>query len=680
MAWLTGQQLQNGKYTIESLLAIGGFAITYLAKDLDNNCVVIKTLNDKLQKSPEFNRFQQDFVNEALRVKGCQHPHIVKVYELFQEGALWCMVMEYIQGKDLYNLVLEQGPLSEEQALVYIQQIAGALIVVHNNGLLHRDVKPQNIMIRAGTSEAVLIDFGLARKFTPNQPDSHTEFLSHGYAPLEQYFRRRPRGPYTDVYALAATLYVLLTGFSLVGLKFDHCLPSALDRDDEVKNNNKDPLLPVKQVNYHVSDRVNDAILEGMELESKNRPKSVEQWLYLLLYAQPQKRLKFNISKFLNNKIFRLNPNILWLLIGSVASFSVLSISGSVYWELFQTIPPKSLEITIKPVYSEGEGITLKKTSVCDDNGYTDIKKVHFWIKKQEDEQWKTEPNFEAIPFKLNGQCASFSYEIDTRKLVPGNYQIQAIAYDSANLQTQLIKNFAINAKPKNLKVSTHKNNYDLGEDVKIVNGEICDADGVNDLKRIDFHLSKNSADFQIKGSFLLENNLKNKDLKIERNCINFNSQINKENLQAGNYILKAIAYDRANGSIFYTSRFNVNAPPRDLKFNLNKLTIYDIGEPINIINTNICDDNGIDDLSRIYFFLRRNNGNWERLSSEITWFSSKSLARVCANFNYTLNGLSTAGNYQLYAVAEDNQRKSTRSEIKSFTVSETLFLNKNEF
>lgn len=88
------------------------------------------------------------------------------------------MVMEYIDGEDLGSLVENRGFLAEAEALHYIQQIGEALTIVHNNGLLHRDIKPHNIMVRSGKLEAVLIDFGIAREFTQNLTQTHTQILT----------------------------------------------------------------------------------------------------------------------------------------------------------------------------------------------------------------------------------------------------------------------------------------------------------------------------------------------------------------------------------------------------------------------------------------------------------------------------------------------------------------------
>nr|WP_254445229.1 MULTISPECIES: serine/threonine-protein kinase [unclassified Anabaena] len=267
MAWLSGQQLQNGKYTIEKELGEGGFGITYLARDNNGNFVVIKTLNDAIQRRADFAKFQQDFINEAIKLAKCTHPHIVQIYEVINENDLWCMVMEYIDGEDLGTLVENHGVLSEDIALKYIQQIGEALTVVHNNGLLHRDVKPQNIMIRSGKSAAVLIDFGIAREFSHNLIQTHTQMLADGFAPIEQYDKRAKRGAFTDVYALAATLYSLLTG-ELPTISPMRAIGTELEE--------------AKEINSKISDRVNHAIIKGMEIKPENRPQSIIEWLSIL--------------------------------------------------------------------------------------------------------------------------------------------------------------------------------------------------------------------------------------------------------------------------------------------------------------------------------------------------------------------------------------------------------------
>ena len=111
MAWLSGKQLQSGKYVIEEIIGEGGFGITYCARDNNGHHFVIKTLNDSVQRRSDFAKFQQDFLNEAIKLAKCNHPHIVRIDEVIQEGNLWCMVMEYIDGEDLGIRVENQGVL-----------------------------------------------------------------------------------------------------------------------------------------------------------------------------------------------------------------------------------------------------------------------------------------------------------------------------------------------------------------------------------------------------------------------------------------------------------------------------------------------------------------------------------------------------------------------------------------
>ncbi|AFZ18137.1 serine/threonine-protein kinase [Allocoleopsis franciscana] len=146
--------LQNGKYTIKEELGRGRFAITYLAQDKNGKDLVIKTLDeDKLHQQltqAERDSLKTKFVNEGRRMERCKHPHVVPLLDTFMEGQLFCLAMEYIHGDTLESIVRVRKFLPEQEALGYIRQIGEALIEVHRQGLLHRDVKPENIIVRAG--------------------------------------------------------------------------------------------------------------------------------------------------------------------------------------------------------------------------------------------------------------------------------------------------------------------------------------------------------------------------------------------------------------------------------------------------------------------------------------------------------------------------------------------------
>ncbi|MEM9805004.1 MAG: serine/threonine-protein kinase, partial [Cyanobacteria bacterium P01_D01_bin.56] len=202
---LAGASLQKGKYVIEEELGHGGFGVTYRAiRHPLNQRVVIKTLRwpgNTTEKAQQLQRFEA----EARRLARCQHPHIVEVTDFFVEAGQPYLVMDFIPGQPLSALIFPGRPLAEDKALQYIRQITEALQTVHNQGLLHRDVKPQNIMIDGDS--AILIDFGIARELTSGHTQTHTNLVSEGYAPLEQYLPKARRSAASDVYGLAATLY-----------------------------------------------------------------------------------------------------------------------------------------------------------------------------------------------------------------------------------------------------------------------------------------------------------------------------------------------------------------------------------------------------------------------------------------------------------------------------------------
>jgi len=176
-------------------------------------------------------------------------------------------VMEFLRGRSLAKLVEERGgALGEQEAVGYILKVCDALKVVHKKGYLHRDIKPENIIV-CEDGRVVLIDFGAARAYMAGKTRRMTVILTPGYAPLEQYTEQAKRGAYTDIYALGATLYHLLTG---------QVPPTAPDRVQGVN------LVPPHQLNPKVSRHVSDAVMKAMEMKVDERPQSVEEFVKLL--------------------------------------------------------------------------------------------------------------------------------------------------------------------------------------------------------------------------------------------------------------------------------------------------------------------------------------------------------------------------------------------------------------
>ena len=269
MVWTQGQRLNGDRYIIERKIdkGEGGFGATYLAQKAQNRQrVVIKTLKDDLLSDPNFGWYRDKFRDEALLLSLCRHPNIVQIDNYFTHGNLPCIAMEYVAGEDLWKWVERHGILSETEALNYIRKVGEAVILVHEKGLLHRDIKPQNIMVR-DNKDAVLIDFGLARGFIPDRTQQMTFGLTHGFAPPEQYGEIGRFAEYTDVYALAATLYYLLTKTPPTAAYL-----RALNH----------PLKPPFQINHNISDAVHRAIMKGMEMDETKRSQSVQKWLAML--------------------------------------------------------------------------------------------------------------------------------------------------------------------------------------------------------------------------------------------------------------------------------------------------------------------------------------------------------------------------------------------------------------
>ena len=283
MQLTTGTELQNGKFRIISVLGQGGFGITYLAQqERPNRKVAIKEFFMKEHCNRDSNtshvsvgsigskdlveRFKQKFLKEADLIASFDNANIIRIYDVFEENGTAYYVMEYLEGKSLKALVDESGALPEDVAVKYIRQVAEALKEVHENNLLHLDVKPANIMLDK-KGNAVLIDFGISKHYDEagHQTSSAGVGISEGYAPIEQYEAGALKTftPVTDIYALGATLFFLLTG-------------TRPPKASEVMNIGL-PALP-----GNVSPAVRNAVETAMQPATAKRPQSVEEFVGLV--------------------------------------------------------------------------------------------------------------------------------------------------------------------------------------------------------------------------------------------------------------------------------------------------------------------------------------------------------------------------------------------------------------
>ena len=214
--------LIGAKYRIEAVLGQGGFGITYLAfHQALGERVAIKELfpegstrRGRHVVPPaelDFLEMKTKFLEEAITMQRFEHPNIVRIYNTFQVNSTAYIVMEALEGKTLGTALAADGAFPEARVLEIAWQLCDALTVVHAAGLLHRDVKPDNVFL-SSSSQVILIDFGSARAFARGKLKRLTRLVTPGYAAPEQYATQAKFGTYTDVYGLAATLFHALEG------------------------------------------------------------------------------------------------------------------------------------------------------------------------------------------------------------------------------------------------------------------------------------------------------------------------------------------------------------------------------------------------------------------------------------------------------------------------------------
>lgn len=265
-----------GQYTIEKVLGQGGFGISYKARDHKNNIDVAikeffpdtlvyreqtKVISYPGERTENYEYGKQTFLDEANTLSkfiGCEN--IVRIYSYFEENQTAYFVMEFIEGVSFDNYISEHGgKIDCEDAKRILIPIMDALAAVHSQGIIHRDVTPDNIYItNSGTVK--LLDFGAARYSLGDKSRSLDVILKHGFAPKEQYTRHGRQGPFTDVYSLGATFYYALTG---------RRPPDSVDRLEE------DDLIPPSTLGAKLTDYEEQAILYALNVQPADRFQSM---------------------------------------------------------------------------------------------------------------------------------------------------------------------------------------------------------------------------------------------------------------------------------------------------------------------------------------------------------------------------------------------------------------------
>ena len=267
-----------GRYTIEKVLGQGGFGITYLGMDeLHKKKVAIKeffpqgivTRNIEYEdtvtvtlvgEKENYDKGKERFLKEAQTMAMfSKDKGIVKALDFFEINNTAYIVMEYLEGVTLKQYLRENKRIDAEDLVELLVPLIEALDEIHSQGLIHRDISPDNIMVLPD-GRIKLMDFGAARDYTEFGEKSLSIVLKPGYAPPEQYQTHGVQGPWTDIYALCATMYKCITGENP---------PDAIDRlvDDYLKK--------ISAFGIPVLPQIEEAIIKGMSVAAKDRYQNV---------------------------------------------------------------------------------------------------------------------------------------------------------------------------------------------------------------------------------------------------------------------------------------------------------------------------------------------------------------------------------------------------------------------
>lgn len=323
----------NGKYVVGRVLGYGGFGVTYLGWDaqLERKVAIKEYLpTDFSTRMPgetqlsvyhgeahdQFEAGLKRFVDEAQRLaKFNKLDGVVDIYDTFVENNTGYIVMQFLDGQTVKDVIKANGSIPYDTALEIVTTVLKTLAEVHKEGVIHRDLSPDNIFITK-KNEVKLLDFGAARYATTFHSKSLSVILKPGYAPEEQYRSRGNQGSWSDIYALAATFYKMLTGIT---------------PDEAMERAMKDNVQPPSKLGVKISPSAENAIMNAMNVRIEERTQTAEEFLAALQSEEVKrvepKKVKHDAGKF---------P--LWLKIVSAAmgvaviTVGILSVSGVIRW------------------------------------------------------------------------------------------------------------------------------------------------------------------------------------------------------------------------------------------------------------------------------------------------------------------------------------------------------------
>ncbi|PJI86239.1 serine/threonine protein kinase [Yoonia maricola] len=284
-----GTKLMHGQYTIESFLNAGGFGITYLARDsLDRKVVIKECFPGAFCRRSRYvvqarSRAHQNelksivrlFVQEARSLSKLDHPNIVGVHQVFEDNETAYMALDFVTGRDLLDTIEDpNNDLTPVQIKSILKEVLGAVSFIHDQGILHRDISPDNILINKDF-HPVLIDFGAAREEATKQSRvlSALRVVKDGYSPQEFYIAGSEQSPSSDLYALAASFYHLING---------DVPPNSQARLAAIASGEPDPYQPLAGRFDDYEPEFLEAMDKALAVLPKDRVQSAKDWIEMM--------------------------------------------------------------------------------------------------------------------------------------------------------------------------------------------------------------------------------------------------------------------------------------------------------------------------------------------------------------------------------------------------------------
>jgi serine/threonine protein kinase len=298
------------RYLVGNALGFGGFGVTYIGYDRKlKRKVAIKEylpsefatralhqpevmVNSSEKKMQQFAAGMNKFLDEAKKLATLSSlDGIVHIYDSFEANHTAYIVMEYLEGETLTAFMKREKKIPEEQAVDIVVPILQTLEDVHRHGIIHRDIAPDNIFLakgQDGKTHVKLIDFGASRYASTSHSKSLTVLIKPGYSPAEQYQSNGEQGPFTDVYAVGAVLYQLVTGVRP---------EDAFERRTQMQSGGKDPLKDPSCYNGDLSESFENALMNAMSVRVEDRSETAEIFLRELTSQEPVKRRVSSIRR-----------------------------------------------------------------------------------------------------------------------------------------------------------------------------------------------------------------------------------------------------------------------------------------------------------------------------------------------------------------------------------------------